>query len=570
MKTIKQYAEIITQTDYDTALSIVTTAGRTCYQSERKGTREHDERFIRNLIKSGHDSVLEHFNITYRLVTSRSNCYDSQTKVLTDKGWKFFKDVSYDDNIYTLDDNNNLTTSKPKNIIIEDYNGLLDYYKTTQLDLAVTPNHNMWVYDYHKRSKDTKIWKFLKSEELTNKRYKFKKTGNATLQEGFDTITVEPTYLKRDKRKQEYETQIFRSDYFLELLGWWITDGSVSLKNNSGHKLEIIQIKTKGRDRIKFLLDNLNLNYTEKEDGFFINNPSLLRWIVNKFLKEEDMRKTYYIRIPRDFLNELSTENLKSFLKGIIGGDGSQHYAKGKKVGGYNIYTASKGFAEDLVELGIKIGYTANIRTAKERTREFPSGHISHCKEQYVVSIFEQQEHLFNNSSKTKYQEEYNGKVYCVELPQYHRLFVMRNGKAVCCGNSHQLVRHRIGHSYSQASQRYCNYSNDKFGNEVSFIIPEGEDILPILKHSCITAEQSYFNLLECGAKPEIARSVLPNCTATEIVVTSNIRALRNLLKLRLQPDVQPEFRELMFELLRLVHIQYPVFVEDLWEEYYV
>ena len=135
---------------------------------------------------------------------------------------------------------------------------------------------------------------------------------------------------------------------------------------------------------------------------------------------------------------------------------------------------------------------------------------------------------------------------------------------------ANQLVRHRIGHSYSQASQRYCNYSNDKFGNEVSFIIPEDEDILPIIKHSCITAEQSYFNLLECGAKPEIARSVLPNCTATEIVVTSNIRALRNLLKLRLQPDVQPEFRELMFELLRLVHIQYPVFVEDLWEEYNV
>lgn len=138
---------------------------------------------------------------------------------------------------------------------------------------------------------------------------------------------------------------------------------------------------------------------------------------------------------------------------------------------------------------------------------------------------------------------------------------------------THQLVRHRVGHSYSQASQRYCNYSNDKFGNEVSFISPDFSDCEEqslVWENAMESAEQSYFEMLECGTKPEIARSVLPNSTATEIIVTSNIRALRNLLKLRLQPDVQPEFRELMFELLRLVHIQYPVFVEDLCEEYNV
>ena len=572
MKIIKSYSEIIPTMEYNDMLKLVSTAGRTCYKSERTGKIKDDEQFIRSIIKRGHESVVEHSIITVKLVTSRSSCYDNQTKVLTDKGWKFFKDVSYNDNIYTLDDNNNLTTLKPKNIIIEDYNGLLDYYRTTQLDLAVTPNHNMWVYDYHKRSKDTKVWKFLKSEELTNKRYKFKKTGNATLQEGFDTITVEPTYLKSDKRKQKYETQVFRSDYFLELLGWWITDGCVSLKNNSGHKLEITQTKTKGRDRIKFLLDSLNLNYTEIENGFYINNPSLLRWIVNKFLKEDDMRKTYYIRIPRDFLNELSTENLKSFLNGIIGGNGSQHCAKGKKVGGYNIYTASKGFAEDLVELGIKIGYTANIRTVNERTRVFPSGHTSHCQKQYVVSIFEQQEHLFNNSSKTKYQEEYNGKVYCVELPQYHRLFVMRNGKAVCCGNSHQLVRHRIGFSYSQESQRYCNYSKDKFENEITFINPFTDKSEPerfqkrydTWLETCQKAEDTYFELLEDGLKPEVARSVLPNSTKTELIMTGNIRAWRHLLKLRTDKSAQRETRELMCEVLEKFKEQYPVFFEDL------
>ena len=128
---------------------------------------------------------------------------------------------------------------------------------------------------------------------------------------------------------------------------------------------------------------------------------------------------------------------------------------------------------------------------------------------------------------------------------------------------THQLVRHRLA-SYSQESQRYVNYSKDKFDNEVTFILPKDEGILPILKHSCITAEQSYFNLLECGAKPEVARSILPNCTKTELVMTANLREWRHILKIRTAKDVQPETRELMIEVLNKFKESYPIFFEDI------
>lgn len=103
--------------------------------------------------------------------------------------------------------------------------------------------------------------------------------------------------------------------------------------------------------------------------------------------------------------------------------------------------------------------------------------------------------------------------------------------KIICDrGVSHELVRHRIA-SYSQESTRYCNYSNDKFGNELTFIRPNSVksdkfDMLWVKAMSEI--EKTYFEMLEDGATPEEARSILPNSLKTEIVVTMNLREWRH------------------------------------------
>lgn len=137
---------------------------------------------------------------------------------------------------------------------------------------------------------------------------------------------------------------------------------------------------------------------------------------------------------------------------------------------------------------------------------------------------------------------------------------------------SHQLVRHRIGFSYSQESQRYCNYSKDKFENEITFINPFTYNSKPdrfqnkydAWLESCQKAEDTYFALLEDGLKPEVARSVLPNSTKTELIMTGNVRSWRHLLKLRTDKSAQRETRELMCEVLEKFKEKYPVFFEDL------
>lgn len=89
--------------------------------------------------------------------------------------------------------------------------------------------------------------------------------------------------------------------------------------------------------------------------------------------------------------------------------------------------------------------------------------------------------------------------------------------------NSQSIVRHRVM-SFTQESQRFCNYSKSKFNHEVTFVKPHwyNEEFPASLTwiEAMKDAEKRYFELIEMGLKPQDARGVLPNETKTEIVVT--------------------------------------------------
>lgn len=138
-------------------------------------------------------------------------------------------------------------------------------------------------------------------------------------------------------------------------------------------------------------------------------------------------------------------------------------------------------------------------------------------------------------------------------------------------GVSHEIVRHRIA-SYSQESTRYCNYCNDKFGKELSFIEPcffnseseEDKKNKEIWTESMKFIEKSYNMLIENGAKPEEARSILPNSLKTEIIVTMNLRSWRNFFKLRTDKSAHPQIREISNMILDEFKIKLPVIFGDL------
>lgn len=121
-------------------------------------------------------------------------------------------------------------------------------------------------------------------------------------------------------------------------------------------------------------------------------------------------------------------------------------------------------------------------------------------------------------------------------------------------GVSHELVRHRIA-SFSQESTRYCNYSKDKFGNELTVIDPRGgfpemsSEMFSQWRMAMRFAEERYFYLTNLGAKAQLARDVLPNSLKTEIVMTTNPREWRHVFKLRCAEAAHPQMREVMLPL---------------------
>lgn len=140
-------------------------------------------------------------------------------------------------------------------------------------------------------------------------------------------------------------------------------------------------------------------------------------------------------------------------------------------------------------------------------------------------------------------------------------------------GVSHEIVRHRVA-SYCQESTRYCNYSKEGFGSEITVIKPcfleVGTDGWEMWRDACGMAEIFYFNMLEFGCSPQEARSVLPNSLKTEVVMTANIREWRHFLKLRCSPAAHPQMREVAMILLEKVHALIPVCFDDIWGEYHV
>jgi len=128
-------------------------------------------------------------------------------------------------------------------------------------------------------------------------------------------------------------------------------------------------------------------------------------------------------------------------------------------------------------------------------------------------------------------------------------------------GVSHELVRHRLA-SFSQESTRYCNYSKDKFGGEITVIKPvriyEGSMEYYIWEKQCESAEKAYFDLLDLGVKPENARAVLPTCLKTEVVMTANLREWYHILDLRTGRDAHPDIRYVCHDLLIHMAKNYP------------
>ena len=554
---------------------------RTCYRSEGNITELSHKKMIEKIMQFDHTAMIEHLSITVKFYIDRG-CYSDDTEVLTYYGWKFFKDVAQDDLIACLDDNGELSfENQTKEKLVKDFSGDILEFETTGIDLKVTPDHKMWVFDYDKRAKTSRDWKFIDAENLTNGRYTFNKTCNCWNGEEKPIILDKhPTKsLAFPMKRIEGE----KLEDFYELMGLWVTDGSFNSGKNSGSGSSIVITQTKklGCDRIEHLCKSLSFSYNKQKSNYRIGNLQLVQFIGDNFGFDPKSKICF---VP-EFIKNSSSRLIKRFLDGVIIGNGSV-----KKCGYSCVYTASKKFSDDLQELFLKVGISANIRTIQPKNRTFPGR-----KEEtvctatiYVVSVCREKRSkpLLNKSCAKKFGEKvkYSGKVYCLTVP-YHRLYVRRNGKACWCGNcTHEFVRHRLC-SFAQSSTRYIDYTtglnvvkpahiamedieeiSDVSIKDYPYFISQVSDENKqrieeafLFLNSCRTSFLNYLARIKNGANRSQARGSLCHHTQAELVVTANLREWLHIFKLRDSKEAHQDFRLPIAGLRNLFAQKYPI-----------
>ena len=130
------------------------------------------------------------------------------------------------------------------------------------------------------------------------------------------------------------------------------------------------------------------------------------------------------------------------------------------------------------------------------------------------------------------------------------------------------LTRHRHC-SFAIESTRYCNYSKDKFGNEITFIKPcniDNNDLYVCWEQSMRNIEYYYNVMSKLGAKPDQLRMLLPHSTAASVVMKANIREWRHILKLRTSPAAHPSVQQIMKMVLAEFKKNIPVLFDDIGE----
>jgi len=337
------------------------------------------------------------------------SCYDEQTEVLTDSGWKFFKDLKEIDRVYTKDPKTDESFYvAPTKFIRNYYSGKMVRFKTRSLNLLVTPNHNMWAMTSGKGRYGPP--KFEQAKDIIDKNRWFSRL----------------SLWKGDGRPVTKEKLALA-----ELLGWFLSKGSISKVKNKPYSVFIAQNKKNAANRKSIVkcAKVLGLNPREYAESIAINN-------VNFACSLARFGKCNEKYVPQE-LKDSAPEVILAFLQAFLAGDGYINYSTNKKAKNRMIfYTSSKQLADDLHELLLKVGFGASTkkRKIKGQVKWIKDHYATSSMDGYVVSALHSS--AARVESKHITEENYEGYVYCVTAPPHNLLMVRRNGQSVWCGNS--------------------------------------------------------------------------------------------------------------------------------------
>ena len=254
--------------------------------------------------------------------------------------------------------------------------------------------------------------------------------------------------------------------------------------------------------------------------------------------------KTFLVRSPSYFVEQLIELMPKYLIITDVSSDNSK--AKNER---YVFITGSIRAFREMAMMYAHCYITSSIAQKLEKHYPFLFADITSTFRDINVGINVHNVSLDELDILTENKNKDGGYILSYDEFLYHRHIAVKFivNRAV----THEIVRHRPC-SFLQESQRYCRYSDDKFGNRVTFIEPmffkKGSEEYKIWEKSMLFEEVQYLKLLETSS-PQAARTVLPNSCKTEIIVFANLVEWNHIFHMRTPKAAEPSMREVMIPL---------------------
>jgi thymidylate synthase (FAD) len=542
-------------------------------------------------------------------------CFDDQTEILTDHGWKRLADLDCTERVMTLNPNTlRVEWERPIAYQAYDYDGLLKCAEGRDVSLAVTPEHRQFgTFRYWQPRSG---YGFVSTEDIGSRCFCILSAGRGWRGEYPDAVTLPEVVFSQTvsnqwkigygtattTRPEVCITSCERIRALARLLCYYATEGSVRDWKGAGRGVVIYGDHV---EEVTSLCQGLGLKWslsTDKRNGV----PRVLvhggtQWL--EFFVQNAGRGSSNKRLPRWVL-DLPSEELLEIWNILVRTDGHV-YESGREV----FVTSSTTLAGQAQEILCKIGASSAIRPMSASTN-YPM---------YMVSRKHGRPVRLNDRVLIE-DRKYRGKVYCMTTSN-GVVYVRRNGVVHFSGNcymsfakprpggnqaylhhilevghgsvlehaawnfvftgcsrslTHELVRHRAGWAYSQLSQRYVDESVAEY---VEPDVIAGDPELHALWLDAVAhAHQAYMKLVEKLAEyykeepdktlrrklaRQAARSVLPNATETKIFVTANARALRHFIEMRASRHAEVEIRKLAVKVLQIMQTEAPHLFRD-------
>jgi len=388
------------------------------------------EREEKKTLRNEHDpssTAYEQYDRQQAAVKVIMNCFTPDTEVLTPRGVRGIRDLEVGDEVYSLDPDTMEMEVKP---VVEthaypEYNGELVDIQTSKVDFRVTPNHRMLVRKNDSNGITEEEWDFVEAENLyeychyemphdwgfdhenaLGEQIDLHRVVQSNLNLGL-TVADGGTKIAAEAGNPNIPTQIPTGE-FLELLAWYVTEGSVYEAKTGNYRVKFAQENKSRRREIESITESLVDYYYETDQEISFSSR-----IIGDLFRELCGSNSETKRIP-ELVFDASREQKKRFLKTLIKGDGD------RQPNSWRYSTKSKQLRDDVLRLCTHLGLTASYNRDSDIWRIY-------CTENGKNSF-----RMYRDGSRSTAEEG----VYCVTVADNNTLVAGRNGKFQNVSNS--------------------------------------------------------------------------------------------------------------------------------------